>query len=495
MAELHSPNAAGATQSPDGAVASEAPDAAGAPGATNAPAAVTTGAIATEAAVTEAVLTEAVLTEAILTEAIVTLEEFERRVITPSQFVADTEAFVDVRLAGSQGKASYSLIGPGVSQNADQTVNLAVPHGFHVGAATMPAGTVNNPHMHFTAEVFICTRGRWRMRLGRHGDQVVDLTEGGVFSVPTWVFRGFENIGGDDGWLFTVLGGDDTGGIIWSPETIRAAAETGMYLSEDGKVIDSSLGERSDHVVGPFDDASLELLDCYTDTEIERRLVAHHNLEWSSKALLGSVANADANTNSNTDTNDHADINATSNSNGDGCEVAPVIGYGITEDRHQRAPISTPHGFSLDWLRVYPGARTGLHRIGRPQVLMLYEGRWEVTLNRGRHRISREIPTGSVVSIPPGAWRDFRNVGSNEALAVVVCGSDSPARLQWDQEVIDKAAKAGWALDAGGYLAPLRLLEAPTLAFGVNDFGHEPPTGAARPSDVQDKTPEEVQAQ
>ena len=92
--------------------------------------------------------------------------EFARRVIRPGEFVADRSAFVDVRLPRSAGKASYSLIGPGVSQNPDQVVNLPEAHGFHVGAASMGHGVVNNQHMHFTAEVFICTRGAWRMRIG-----------------------------------------------------------------------------------------------------------------------------------------------------------------------------------------------------------------------------------------------------------------------------------------------------------------------------------------
>lgn len=136
-------------------------------------------------------------------------------VIEPTDFQADTAAFIDVRLPRSQGKASYSFIGPGVSQNPDQSINITTPHGFNVGAASMPAGAVNNPHLHYTAEVFICTRGNWRFLIGQHGDHHLELGANTVFSAPTWVFRGFENIGADDGWLFVVLGGDDTGGILW----------------------------------------------------------------------------------------------------------------------------------------------------------------------------------------------------------------------------------------------------------------------------------------
>jgi len=85
--------------------------------------------------------------------------ELAARVIEPEDFVADTEAFVDVRIERSKGKASYSFVGPGVSQNADQHISIAEPHGFNVGAATMPHGVYNNAHLHYTPEVFICYPG------------------------------------------------------------------------------------------------------------------------------------------------------------------------------------------------------------------------------------------------------------------------------------------------------------------------------------------------
>ena len=53
-------------------------------------------------------------------------------------------------------------------------------------------------------------------------------TEGAIVTVPTWIFRGFTNIGADDGWLFTALGFDNTGGIVWAPTIMRGAREHGL---------------------------------------------------------------------------------------------------------------------------------------------------------------------------------------------------------------------------------------------------------------------------
>ena len=366
-------------------------------------------------------------------EVIVSAADIDQRIIEPDDFVADTSAFVDVRLDGSEGKASYSFIGPGVSQNVDQVVNLTEPHGFNIGAASMPNGVINNQHMHYTAEVLICTRGQWQMRLGQHGDQRVDIGPNTVFSIPTWMFRGFQNIGGDGSWLFAVLGGDDTGGILWAPQVLEAAAATGLYLSHDYAVVDAT-GGLTDETIAPIDVARLSELDSYTDHEIRERIVGPDRLEWSSAALLSAVLS------------------------GHGSAMAPVIGFGLTEDRRQRPPIWTPHGFTLEWLRLDPGASTGLHRIEQSQALLLVGGEWQISYNRGDDRASRTPAEGAVVSVPAGCWREFSNTGASTASCLVVCDGDERARAEWEPAIIAAASDLGWGHDASGYRAPVDLL-------------------------------------
>lgn len=367
-------------------------------------------------------------------EVIVNVDEVDRRVIEPDDFVADTEAFIDVRLEGSAGKASYSLIGPGVSENSGQVINLTEPHGFSIGGAAMPHGVVNNQHMHYTAEVFICTRGQWQMRLGQHGDQQVDIGPNTVFSVPPWVFRGFQNIGGDDTWLFAVLGGDDTGGILWAPQVLEAAADTGLFLSRGHAVLDARAGDRITEVIGPVDESRLVELDSYTDDAIRELIVAPDQLDWSHSALLSGVLEG------------HASA------------MAPVIGFGLTEDRRQRPGIWTPHGFTLEWLRLEPGASTGLHRIAQSQALLLVDGNWQISYNRDGNRTSRAAAEGSVVSVPAGCWREFSNTGASSATCLVVCAGDERARAEWDPALVAAALDLGWGRDARGYLAPVDLL-------------------------------------
>lgn len=364
----------------------------------------------------------------------VSRDELARRVIEPDDFMPDTEAFVDVRIERSQGKASYSFIGPGVSQNADQKINLTVPHGFNVGAASMPSGVVNNPHLHYTAEVFVCTRGSFRMDIGRNAEQSIDLGVGDVFAAPTWVFRGFTNTGPDDSWVFVALGGDDTGGIIWSPDVLREAADTGLHLAPDNSIIDAAAGQDASEAVAPINDDALQGIDSYTDDELAAHLVKADDRAWTDRGLLSAVLDGHAS------------------------HVASVLGHGMSEDRRHQAPIMTAQGFSIDWLRVDPGCSTGLHRLAESQVLLLAEGDWQISMNRGDDQLDAKPATGSVVSVPPSAWRNFSNVGSTPAIAAVICGTDSPNRIEWDADIVASARAAGWVRDAAGKIAPLHLL-------------------------------------
>ncbi len=355
-------------------------------------------------------------------------------IIEPEDFVADTAAFVDVRLPRSAGKASYSFIGPGVSQNPDQTVNISTPHGFNVGAASMPHGVVNNPHLHFTAEVFICTAGRWRFEIGERGGQSIEVGPGSIFSVPTWVFRGFENIGDDDGWLFTVLGRDETGGILWAPWVLEEAATTGLQLDADQTVVDTTSGDRPADPLAPLDETALSHVDDYSDAALAARLVCRDELDWSDRALLSSTLD------------------------GHRCRVAPVIGFGMSEDRDHRPPIVGRHGFSVEWLSIEPGSTTGVHRHRDSQVLLVIGSGCELRLNRGDQTVVSPVGVGAVVSVPSGAWRDIANRGEEPLQLVVVNGGDGPTTLEWAAEISAAAADAGWCRDANGCLAPVALV-------------------------------------
>ncbi len=137
----------------------------------------------------------------------------------------------------AQIKENFTIIGPGVSENTDQYVHIKEPHGFNIGGARQPPACVNSQHSHDTAEVFFVHSGKWRFMVGETGkDANVILEAGDIISLPTQVFRGFENIGEDVGFS-DYSRGDDPGKVLWAPYVFDMAKEYGLVLLEDNTLV------------------------------------------------------------------------------------------------------------------------------------------------------------------------------------------------------------------------------------------------------------------
>ena len=142
----------------------------------------------------------------------------------------------------------------------------------------MPPGVNNSLHLHFTAEVFIVVAGTYTFRWGRrHVEGEYIGGPGDIISMPTWIFRGFSNVGGDDNFIFTILGRDRTGGLIWHPEVLRQAEGHGLHLTVANRLIDEVAGDvLTDDVelVTPMPDEQLDRLRAYSVDEM--RAADHH---------------------------------------------------------------------------------------------------------------------------------------------------------------------------------------------------------------------------
>lgn len=361
------------------------------------------------------------------------------RLIRRSDMVACKVAFIDCKMPGSTLKENYSLIGPGVTQSSDQVVNITEPHGFSLGVAAMPPGTTNNLHVHYTAEVFMVFTGIWLFRWGAEGkDGEIIGKAGDVVSIPTWIFRGFSNVGDEDGWIFTALGGDDTGGIIWHPSILQIAAEHGLYLTKDNMLVDTGTGAAKpspDELIEPLDAATVRSLRHFDAAAMLRRVVRRGERTWSSRALLDSVLP------------------------GHESEIAPVIGHGISQDLEHTPKITNPHGFSMEWLRIASGQCVGPFRLAEKQVLLIFAGAVRILVD---HAEPVQANAQEVFSMPADAWRSIVSVGDVPVEIAVLTAGDHKKHPVWAEDIARQAAAAGFAVDHAGYLAPLRLL--PTQA-------------------------------
>ena len=372
--------------------------------------------------------------------------QLQARFIPFSSLRYSTEAFMDYRIPGCAPKQNYALIGSGVSQSPKQPVSLREKHGFQVGGVMMPAGVINPPHMHFTAEVFICTQGQWHFNWGFNPEHhTADLSVGDICSVPTWIYRGFQNVGTTDGFMFTALGGDDTGGILWAPQTLKAAAENGVHLTDDYQIIDEHLGQLFDDAtmrrLEPMEQAEIDRLREFSPAEMAQRVVRFADLQWSAQALLDTSL--------------------------PGCnaQLAPVIGLGMSEDRNHQAPVNNAHGFSIEWLKIPPGGSVSLHQLAVRQVLTCYQGSAQISVLKTAEAHENDVQEATKIivngtpaswdsyAMPADVWRTIENKGDVDAVLLLMTPGDGRKKMTWSPGVLAGAAAKGLAIDANGYIA------------------------------------------
>ena len=222
-----------------------------------------------------------------------------------SELVPCRTAFVDTHNPGTEGKENFTIIGGGVSENPDQYVHIQETPGFNIGGAGQPSGCTNSLHSHRTAEVFIIHTGSWRFFWGLKGDDGdVVLDPGDLISLPTHMFRGFENVTpisatneNGYGFMFSVLGGDDSGGgVVWAPEVLEEARDHGLTLLQSGQLANSLDGEEiSTEIlpVTPINEAELSFYSRNTIADASKVVAPRPNDSiYCETELIGRSSNA-----------------------------------------------------------------------------------------------------------------------------------------------------------------------------------------------------------
>lgn len=309
------------------------------------------------------------------------------RIVRYADLVPCRDAFIDTRSPGSDQKENFTIIGPGVAENPNQHVHIDEPHGFNIGGARQPPRCLNSQHSHETVEVFYVHSGRWRFMTGERGeDGEVFMGPGDLISIPTRLFRGFENVGEDTGFLWAVLGGDDAGHVLWAPYVFDMARDYGLVLLEDGTLIDTAKGERVPEGARPMPETTAEQIAALTRAD--------------SAALAKCVIPAG--------TPRPAALHA----DAEGIAERWLIGT---------APLDWPHGFTVAEVTLAPSAALAPHRLDVPDVWFVQEGEVEVVIGEETARCG----PGDTITVPVGTARALANRGSGAAKVVQVRGGDT----------------------------------------------------------------------
>lgn len=319
--------------------------------------------------------------------------KIEDRIVRYADLAPCYDAFIDTRTPGSDRKENFTIIGPGVSENPNQHVHIAEPHGFNIGGARQPPHCTNSQHSHETVEVFYVHTGQWRFDLGEHGDDAqITLSPGDLISIPTNVFRGFTNVGEADGFLWAVLGGDDPGHVLWAPKVFDMASEYGLVLLEDGMLIDTNkdetipAGKRAMSATTP---EQVNDLDVYTNAQLASCVV-----QSGESDIPGSFDDLS------------------------GVKERELIG---------RSKINWAHGFTLSEIELKSGAKIPAHTFKEADVYFVQSGEVCVSIEDE----ATTLVAGDSITFPKHARRSLSNETNSPARLVAVRGGDQAPEITW----------------------------------------------------------------
>ena len=330
----------------------------------------------------------------------------QQRLIRFQQLMPCKAAFIDARTPGSHLKDNFSIIGGGVSESKHQRVNLTELHGFCIGAAGQPPRIKNSPHSHFTAEIFMVYSGRWRFYWNNDCNSETILNPCDIISLPTNMFRGFENVGDEYGMIFSILGHDDAGGgVVWLPRVIEEARGYGLVLLENGKLVDTTIGEKIPE--------GLKAKETLTEEELKTFD------EYTPEAMSRSVGRIGSYTPS-------AYIGFPNNSP-DSLQWIDIIGPADSREHNFQVKPSDSRGdgFNVYGLQATGSGETGQYSRDEVEVMLVHRGEFEITCEANGASVEETMKDGDIMSFPKGSVRNIRAL--REGFAYFVVGGDYPA--------------------------------------------------------------------
>ncbi|MEP0201592.1 MAG: cupin domain-containing protein [Halioglobus sp.] len=330
-----------------------------------------------------------------------TQEAMVKRLVRYDALRACRNAFVDTYSPGSDQKENFTIIGPGVAEHPDQHVHISEPHGFNIGGARQPPGCTNSQHSHQTEEVFIVQSGQWAFRWGdkcQHGEAV--LGPGDCISLPTDIFRGFENIGDEVGYIFAILGGDDPGSVLWAPDVFEKAEEYGLVLLENGSLVDTTKGEEVPEGIAPMPKTTQAQIDEHRIMSLDEMLECVYR---------------------ESDQHDAAESSLTAGI--EGVSEKAIIGPANADENIPAGKMGWEHGFHVRRLDIAVGASLPVNARQEEEVVYLFRGELAYQWDGGELHMAE----GDVLTVPKHLLHGFSNTGAEPLIAFIVRGGNKPA--------------------------------------------------------------------
>ena len=329
----------------------------------------------------------------------------QKRLIRYEDLMPCKAAFIDAKTPGSHKKDNYSIIGGGVSESKHQKVNLTELHGFCIGAAGQPPRIKNSPHSHFTAEVFMVYSSSWRFYWNNDEKGETIVHPGDIISLPTNMFRGFENVGDEYGMIFSILGHDNAGGgVVWAPRVIEEAKGHGLVLLENGKLVDTTIGETIPEGMNPMPALTKEQMQSFDQYTAEQMSVH-----------VGRVGKYQT-----------SPFEGFPNQSPETLRWFDIIGPNDAVGHQFQVKPGDPNGdrFNVYGLQADDPGTTGKYSREEVEVMLVHRGKFKVTCEHNGEQLSETLKDGDIFTFPKGSARSI--TAETYGFAHFVVGEDYP---------------------------------------------------------------------
>ena len=280
------------------------------------------------------------------------------RIAKFDDLVPSSLPFVEGKLEGHKERKNFSIVGPGVAEDSKQFIKISMAHGYNLGAVIAKPKNGSGLHSHTTAEVFLIYSGKWRFYWGSEGKDEIILSAGDIISMPTNMFRAFENVGKEEGLIFVVLGKDDPGTITWVPDVLRKAKETGMALLDDNSLIDLSVKKipEGKKILEPISNDELKKFNNYKVNDLKKYILKFENRSTYENNL------------------------------GNGINLIQVLGKQFL-DKNLTPVINQDTGFNLSILKAKKGILKDLI-FDKPTILFSQKGLWNIQIQNSTIKLN-----------------------------------------------------------------------------------------------------------
>lgn len=136
----------------------------------------------------------------------------------------------------------------------------------------------------------------------------------------------------------------------------------------------------------------------------------------------------------------------------------------MTQERNHAALVANSHGFSIEWLKLPVGGSVSRHSLAEKQVLTVYRGAVEIAVEpQPGHATVSHVARGSPegwdsFAMPADCLRSYKNMGSTEAVMLLMTPGDGRKTIRWGPDVVAAAGDQDRAVDANGFVGLKRFV-------------------------------------